>query len=76
MSAGKYVYPFSFILPVNLPSSFEGKFGSIRYTAKMTVERPWKWNKEIKAAFTVITPYDLNIIPNIAVNNYSNIHKD
>ncbi|KAI4454693.1 arrestin domain containing protein [Holotrichia oblita] len=62
---GTHVYPFSIVLPPNLPSSFEGMYGTIRYIAKFTFERPWKFNQETKTAFTVVSPYDLNRFPNL-----------
>lgn len=57
---GEHCFPFSTVLPPKLPSSFEGEFGHIRYTVKVVVDRPWKFDHEIKSAFTVISPVDLN----------------
>ncbi|KAJ9574596.1 hypothetical protein L9F63_008223, partial [Diploptera punctata] len=57
---GEHSYPFSTILPPTLPSSFEGTHGHIRYTAKVKVDRPWKFDHEAKSAFSVICPVDLN----------------
>jgi hypothetical protein len=61
LSEGEHCFPFSTVLPPKLPSSFEGKFGHTRYTVKVVVDRPWKFDHEIKSAFTVISPVDLNI---------------
>ncbi|XP_066602845.1 arrestin domain-containing protein 17-like isoform X2 [Prorops nasuta] len=57
---GESTYPFSFQLPPNIPCSFEGEFGHVRYTVKAIIDRPWKYNHECKVAFTVITHLDLN----------------
>ncbi|XP_066994415.1 arrestin domain-containing protein 17 [Anabrus simplex] len=57
---GEQTYPFSTFLPPNLPSSFEGEFGYVRYTVKAILDRPWKFDQDTKAAFTVISPVDLN----------------
>ncbi|KOC69089.1 Arrestin domain-containing protein 3 [Habropoda laboriosa] len=57
---GFHMYPFTFQLPNNIPSSFEHSFGRVRYTVKAVIDRPWKFNHECKAAFTVVSPLDLN----------------
>ncbi|XP_056020506.1 arrestin domain-containing protein 3-like [Ostrea edulis] len=62
---GNYCYPFQFQLPQNLPSSFEGKYGHIRYTIKGTIEKPKRFSHVTKTAFSVIGPLDLNTFPQI-----------
>jgi Arrestin (or S-antigen), N-terminal domain len=59
---GKYEYLFTFRLPNELPSSFEGEHGWVRYTLKATVVRPWRSNYEIKVPITVNTIVDLNSV--------------
>lgn len=61
--AGKQVYNFTCALPPVLPSSFEGHYGYVRYTVKVTLDRPWKFDQETKMAFTVINALDLNLNP-------------
>jgi len=62
---GHHSYPFTCVLPPTLPSSFEGEFGSVRYTIKVTLDRPWKFDQETKRAFTVISPVDLSYNPRL-----------
>ncbi|KAJ2949368.1 hypothetical protein O0L34_g15281 [Tuta absoluta] len=61
--AGKHTYNFTCNLPPVLPSSFEGQHGYVRYTIKVTLDRPWKFDQETKMAFTVINALDLNLNP-------------
>ncbi|XP_048257824.1 arrestin domain-containing protein 3-like [Haliotis rufescens] len=63
LAPGQYTYPFQFELPGNLPSSFEGQHGFLRYWVKVTMEKPWKNDYSTKKVFTVICPMDLNREP-------------
>ncbi|KAL4604889.1 arrestin domain-containing protein 2 [Arapaima gigas] len=61
LHAGKHEFPFSFQLPEEtLVTSFEGKYGSIRYWVKVKLHRPWVPVRKIKKEFTVIEPIDIN----------------
>ncbi|XP_078051486.1 arrestin domain-containing protein 3-like, partial [Augochlora pura] len=60
LKQGYHRYPFEFQLPRNIPSSFENVSGHIRYTVKAVIKRPWKFDHECKAAFTVVSTLDLN----------------
>ncbi|XP_055679292.1 arrestin domain-containing protein 3-like isoform X2 [Lutzomyia longipalpis] len=60
LSAGTHVYTVACALPPELPSSFEGNYGSIRYSVKVVVDRPWKFDHTFEEIFTVLKQYDLN----------------
>ncbi|KAF2904844.1 hypothetical protein ILUMI_01315 [Ignelater luminosus] len=62
---GRHTYPFSYILPAYLPSSFEGRNGNIRYYIKAVVERSWKSNYEHLFSLNVVSPLDLNYVPGV-----------
>ncbi|KAL0128008.1 hypothetical protein PUN28_003330 [Cardiocondyla obscurior] len=66
IQSGEHKFPFTCSLPMNLPSSFESDFGHIRYTVKATLDRPWKFDQDVKCPFTVIAPLDLNQEPRAA----------
>lgn len=59
--AGTHEYPFTFELPENLPSSFEGPFGHVRYDIEGVVKRSWKFDYNTKILFTVNALVDLNL---------------
>lgn len=48
------------MLPAQIPTSFESKYGYIRYQLKIELERPWKFDIKFNFAFTVIKSLDLN----------------
>ncbi|KAF2904847.1 hypothetical protein ILUMI_01318 [Ignelater luminosus] len=62
---GKHTYPFSYIIPAHLPSSFEGSYGNIRYYIKGVVDRPWKFDYEHLFSLNVVSPVDLNYVPGV-----------
>ena len=76
LQIGSYEFPFSFTLPQNIPSSYEGPHannpnrqglswphGNIRYYVEVVIDRPWKFNHTSICYFTVVTPVDLNVNP-------------
>ena len=44
----------------DLPTSFEGSFGSVRYFVKADLDQSWAFTHRTKRAFTVISPIDIN----------------
>ncbi|XP_046337176.2 arrestin domain-containing protein 2-like isoform X1 [Haliotis rufescens] len=67
LPVGRHTFPFAFQLPPQLPSSFEGEYGYVRYTAKGIIDKPWKFNHETKRMFTVICILDLNQDQNVRI---------
>ena len=73
LEEGTHTYYFECKLPPELPSSFEGQYGQIRYLAKAYLDRPSdvvskKSSIVTKKAFTVLSGLDLNFIPEAAVS--------
>lgn len=71
-AAGEYTYTFHVILPENLPTSFDGKYGQIHYEIIIAIDRPGRYPKVFKLPFTVIHPIDLNLDAIYSVRMYSN----
>lgn len=63
LPAGSHFFQFCMVVPNHLPSSFEGKYGHIRYTVKGILGRPWTFSHEVMASFIVMSTLDLNLDP-------------
>ena len=61
IAAGEYEFPFQFQLPENIPSSFVGEHGRVAYSVTGVIDRPWKFDHETVAFFSVVHDYDLNL---------------
>ena len=60
---GLHILPFSLLLPPNLPSSYEGQHGNVRYFVKADIVRDWKWNHKVKQHIMINGILDLNQYP-------------
>uniref|UniRef100_A0A1Y1LCP4 Arrestin C-terminal-like domain-containing protein n=1 Tax=Photinus pyralis TaxID=7054 RepID=A0A1Y1LCP4_PHOPY len=56
---GYYVYPFTFNLPGNLPSSIEVLHGSVKYKAHAKIDKEWCIDDTCEKVFTVYSCYYL-----------------
>lgn len=74
MPVGEHQFPFAFVLPQNIPSSYENRNGKVRYSVKAVVDRSWKTNYTCKLPFSVNTFLDLNTISEAEVWNSISIH--
>jgi len=48
MEPGEITFDFSFTLPIEIPSSYSDRYGTIEYFAKVVVDRPWAINIKSK----------------------------
>jgi len=63
LPAGIHYFPFSFMIPGNLPSSFETHIGQVRYYVKAQIVRDWKWDHRAKGHIMINGVLDLNQYP-------------
>ncbi|XP_059165747.1 arrestin domain-containing protein 3-like [Physella acuta] len=76
LPSGRHTFPFQFILPLGLPSSFEAGTGYVRYTVSCNIDRPWKIDHTTLRPFTVIALLDLNQQPNCMLSLRQTKQKD
>ncbi|KAL8563916.1 hypothetical protein ACOMHN_049572 [Nucella lapillus] len=76
MGRGLYNYPFSFVLPQGIPSSFEGGHtGHVRYVVKGVIDRRFRFDYTVQQPFTVIRDLDLNQRPDAVLEMTHMNHK-
>lgn len=63
MNAGTYEYRFECMLPSDLPSSIEGRIGSVRYFVRVIIDNSVLTNEMFKKTLNIIRPLDLNADP-------------
>ncbi|KAF2904845.1 hypothetical protein ILUMI_01316 [Ignelater luminosus] len=63
---GNHIYSFSYNLPAHLPSSFEGRYGNIRYYIKVVMDRPWKLDYKHLFNLNVVSPVNLNYVRGVS----------
>lgn len=72
---GIHTYDFSCQLPSNLPTSFEGTYGCIRYKATVTLNIPIWPDKSFVEGFTIIKCFNLNdCSPDLRVLSSTELH--
>jgi len=75
LPAGQTSYQFAFTVPNNIPSSFEGRIGHIRYEMKAEIDRPWKFDHKVKRPITINDIIDTNL-PQYQIKPGGTEHKD
>lgn len=69
MAAGTHEFPYHFKIPAQLPSSYEGEYGFIRYTVTVSIEIPKHPRKEFEKRITILRLTDLKD-PDLQVNSW------
>ncbi|XP_068430930.1 arrestin domain-containing protein 1b [Clinocottus analis] len=70
--AGEHSFPFQFLIPVAVPTSFEGPFGKIMYRVRAAIDTP-RFSKDYKALrpFYLLNRLNLNEVPAIENPSYA-----
>ncbi|XP_053640537.1 arrestin domain-containing protein 17-like [Cherax quadricarinatus] len=76
LPAGLHEFPFAFILPPNLPPSFNSEKGFIGYMALAILDRPAAANLVQKAGFSLHTILNLNMISHSTSSSSSSTSKN
>lgn len=65
---GEYSYSFSTALPAQIPISFDGAYGYVRYKITVGIDRPFRLTRRhYEQTFTVVKEINLNHIPHLRV---------
>ncbi|KAF2354284.1 Arrestin C-terminal-like domain [Trinorchestia longiramus] len=62
LPSGNHVWPFNFIIPQNIPSSFEGPYGSVRYSITVNADLSFRFDESHKIYININCPVDLNFL--------------
>lgn len=74
LPGGNHNYQFACTLPDVLPTSFEGGFGHVRYTVKIVLERPMKFDHKYRVGITVLQQLNLNnVSPPLRVSAFDQL---
>ncbi|KAI8129630.1 Arrestin domain-containing protein 3 [Lucilia cuprina] len=63
LPAGTHTYTFQIVLPLQCPTSCEGRWGHIRYELRLKLDRPLHFDNEFSKPLSVIKTLDLNLNP-------------
>ncbi|XP_062399023.1 arrestin domain-containing protein 1-like [Sardina pilchardus] len=74
---GSHTFPFTFVVPANIPSTYYGKYGRIIFEIRAFVDLPHFSNGlKAKRDFYIQKPLNLNTVPNIQDISSSSVTKD
>ncbi|XP_055375255.1 arrestin domain-containing protein 3 [Condylostylus longicornis] len=59
LEPGEHTYELTYELDKNLPSSFSGSHGSIKYKTKFIIEKPWTLNEKYTVPITIVKSFPM-----------------
>jgi len=72
-TADDHSIPFEYQLPHDLPSSYSGRWGQVKYVIKAKLQRHWKFDIDRETDLIVKSLVDLNEEPELAVSTLSTL---
>lgn len=70
---GEHTFPFHYTLPAQLPASFHGRYGYVRYYCESSLER-WRTKDTRRVYFSVCNLADINQVSKADVCKDYNIN--
>ena len=67
---GCHQFPFQFILPQNIPHSYESHYGRVEYSLEAVIDKAWAFDKECLLPFQIINILNLGNIPDSQVFDF------
>ncbi|KAJ0057768.1 hypothetical protein NL108_017684, partial [Boleophthalmus pectinirostris] len=76
LPSGEHTFPFQFVIPAAVPTSFEGPFGKVVYRVKAAIDTP-RFSKDYKAhrQFYLLNMLNLNHVPAIEHPSFAVVTK-
>ncbi|KAM9547205.1 arrestin domain-containing protein 1-like [Salvelinus alpinus] len=76
LKQGDHSFPFKFLIPASVPTSFEGNYGKVMYRARAFIDTP-RFSKDYKVEkpFYLLNLLNLNDVPDIHGRSSSSITK-
>ena len=68
IQAGDTNFPFSFVLPENIPHSFQGTYGRVEYKLEAKVEVSWAIDPKTRKKFAVGRKHEMPIAHSVSTN--------
>ncbi|XP_023311066.1 arrestin domain-containing protein 3 isoform X1 [Anoplophora glabripennis] len=62
LGPGRFEYPFTFQLPTNIPSTYQGRYGGVTFSLDAKVDRPFKVDYTDTKQIVVVSPINFNLM--------------
>ncbi|KRT84812.1 hypothetical protein AMK59_693 [Oryctes borbonicus] len=73
---GDHDYKFQYDLPTRLPSTFKGRYGSVKYTVKAVLDIPFGFDDEEETVLDITSPVNSRDLPYLEKPDHRKAHKN